>query len=237
MTNEIARLDQAQLPAQGSGYAITGEIAQATTLTLAAGEKVWACRGAIVSLDQGVSWHLEVPGGVSAAVGRAFAGEGLALTRIVSSRAGARVVLGSGQPGKVLAWNLGAGGDVVCTRGSFLAATGEVEIIPTVARKAGAALFGGAGLVLQRIHGRGVAFVHGSGDFVRHELQAGEILQVSSGNLAAFGAGVDYDIVGVRGCRNILFGGEGLFMARLTGPGVVLTQTLKRTAVARAGSR
>lgn len=236
MTNEITKLEEAQLPATGSGYAITGEIAQATTLTLAAGEKAWASRGALVSLDDGVRWHLEVPGGVGAAVGRAFAGEGLSLTRIVCSRGGAKVVLASGQPGKVIAWDLDAGGDVVCTRGSFLAATGDVEIIPTVAKKAGAALFGGAGLVLQRIRGRGVAFVHGSGDFVRHELGAGEVVQVSTGNLAAFGAGVDYDIVGVRGCRNMLFGGEGLFMARLTGPGVVLTQTLKR-ALPRAPSR
>ncbi len=233
MTNEILHFDDAKLPARGAGYEITGEIAQAATLTLHSGEKAWASRGALVSLDDGIGWHLEVPGGVGAAVGRAFAGEGLSLTRISSSKAGARVVLASGQPGKVIAWDLDAGGDVVCTRGSFLAATGDVEIIPTVAKRAGAALFGGAGIVLQRIHGRGVAFVHGSGDFVRHELAAGQVLQVSTGNLAAFSAGVDYGIVGVQGCRNILFGAEGLFMARLAGPGVVLTQTLKRAPATR----
>lgn len=235
MSQEITTLADAKLPAKGDSYEITGEIAQAATLTLASGEKAWASRGSLVSLDDGIAWHLEVPGGVGAAVGRAFAGEGLALTRISSSRGGAKVVLASGQPGKVIAWDLTGGGDVVCTRGSFLAATGDVEIIPTVAKRAGAALFGGAGLVLQRIRGRGIAFVHGSGDFVRHELGPGQILQVSTGNLAAFGAEVDYGIVGVKGCRNMMFGSEGLFMARLVGPGVVLTQTLKRSQPRAAG--
>lgn len=236
MTEAITTLEDAKLPAKGAGYEIAGEIAQSATLTLAAGEKAWASRGSLVSLDDGISWHLEVPGGVGAAVGRAFAGEGLALTRLSSSKGGAHVVLAAGQPGKVIAWDLTGGGDVVCTRGSFLAATGDVEIVPTVAKRAGAALFGGAGLVLQRIKGRGIAFVHGSGDFVRHELAPGQVLQVSTGNLAAFGADVDYGIVGVKGCRNMLFGSEGLFMARLVGPGVVLTQTLKR-APPRQGGR
>lgn len=216
-------------------YDISGEIAQSVTLRLQANEKIWASRGAIVSLSDGVRWHLQVPGGVGAAVGRAFAGEGLALTRIHADRDGREVVLAAGQPGKVIAWDLERDGDVVCTRGSFLAAVGEAEIIPTVARRAGAAFFGGAGLVLQRIRGKGIAFVHGSGDFVRHDLNAGEVLQVSTGNLSAFGAKVDYGIVGVKGCRNMLFGSEGLFMARLEGPGVVLTQTLKRTLPRASG--
>jgi uncharacterized protein (AIM24 family) len=207
---------------------ITGEIAQAVRLTLGQGEEVWASRGSLVSYSDGIAWKLKIPGGVGAAVGRAFAGEGMALTRIRSERAGAEVVLGAGQAGKVHAWDLASAGEVLCTRGSFLAATGDVEIIPSVAKRAGAAFFGGAGVILQRIRGRGTVFVHGSGDFVHHELTAGQILQVSTGNLAALGAAVDYDIVGVKGCRNMLFGGEGLFMARLKGPGPVLLQTLKR---------
>jgi uncharacterized protein (AIM24 family) len=215
-------------------WSIRGEIAQSLELRMASGEAVWASKGVIVSLGEGVRWHLKVPGGVGAAVGRAFAGEGLALTRILCDRDGASVVLGAGQPGKITPWDLEKQGPVVCTRGSFLAARGEVDIIPTVAKRAGAAFFGGAGLILQKISGRGTAFIHGSGDFVRHDLADGEVLQASTGNLAAFGAGVDYGIVGVKGCRNMLFGGEGLFMARLTGPGPVLLQTLKR-ALPRAG--
>ena len=87
-----------------------------------------------------------------------------------------------------------------------------------------------AGLFLQHVSGSGIALIHGSGDFVEHDLAAGASLLVSTGNLAAFADSVDYDIQGVAGCRRIAFGGEGLFMTRLTGPGRVLLQSLKRTA-------
>lgn len=206
---------------------IEGAIAQSVRMRLQKDEKVWASRGSLVSLDDGVKWKLEVPGGASAAIGRAFAGEGLSLTRIWGEGPGKEVVLGAGQPGKVTAWPL-AEGAILCTRGSFLAARGDVDITATVAKRAGAAFFGGAGLILQKVSGRGTAFVHGAGDFVERRLKAGESIEVSTGNLAAFAESVDYSIVGVSGCRNMFFGGEGLFMAKLTGPGMVFLQTLRR---------
>ncbi len=105
----------------------------------------------------------------------------------------------------------------------------RVDIDVRVAKRAGAAFFGGAGLFLQHVSGSGTALIHGSGDFIEHDLAAGDSLLVSTGNLAAFADSVDYDIQGVAGCRRIAFGGEGLFMTRLTGPGRVLLQSLKRT--------
>jgi uncharacterized protein (AIM24 family) len=101
-----------------------------------------------------------------------------------------------------------------------------------IARRAGAALFGGAGLFLQKVSGKGMVLVHGAGDFVDFRLKERESILVSTGNLAAFSESVDYDIQGIGGCRRIIFGGEGLFMTRLTGPGRVLLQSLKRTALA-----
>ena len=214
---------------------IEGEIAQSVRMTLLKDEKVWASRGSLVSLDHGVKWKLEVPGGASAAIGRAFAGEGLSLTRIWAEKKGCEVVLGAGQPGKIAAWPLDRGA-ILCTRGSFLAARGDVDIRATVAKRAGAALFGGAGLILQKVSGKGVAFVHGAGDFVARDLKRGESIEVSTGNLAAFQESVDYSIVSVAGCRNMLFGGEGLFMAKLTGPGIVYIQTLRRAPAARGNA-
>ena len=115
------------------------------------------------------------------------------------------------------------------TRGAFVAAWGEdIDITVTVARRAGAAVFGGAGLFLQTISGFGFVLVHGSGDFFERQMAAGEEFLVSTGNLAAFSSGIDYDIRGVGGCRRMIFGGEGLFMTNLRGPGRVLLQTLKR---------
>lgn len=209
-------------------HEIAGEIAQSVRLEMHRGESLWASRGSLLSYTQGIAWHLRVPGGAGAAIGRVMAGEGAALTRIEASVSGAEVTLTANQPGKILAWSLEASGPVVCTRGSFLAAEGDVTIRPTMARRGGAALFGGSGLILQQVAGTGTVFIHLSGDYRDHDLAPGQELQVSTGNLAAFAQSVDYDIRGVAGCRNMMFGGEGLFMAVLRGPGRVLTQTLKR---------
>jgi len=167
-----------------------------------------------------------------------ISGEGVALTYLEGSADGQRVTLAANQPGKIIAWDLD-GGPVITTRGSFVAAFGpRVDIDVRVAKRAGAAFFGGAGLFLQHISGAGIVLVHGSGDFIERDLAQGEAVLVSTGNLAAFAESVDYDIQGVAGCRRMVFGGEGLFMTRLKGPGRVLLQTLKReTHAPRRGSQ
>lgn len=217
-------------------YEIKGELAQVALLTLEAGETCWGNRGTLMSLTPAIDWTLKVPGGLGGAVKRSFAGEGISLLFIEAQKDNQHVALTSNQPGKIMAWDL-SGGSVLTTRGSFVAAFGkQVDITVVVARRAGAAFFGGAGLFLQKISGDGMALIHGSGDFVERNLQDGESILVSTGNLAAFAEGVDYDIQGVGGCRRMLFGGEGLFMTKLTGPGQVLLQTLKRTTASRSSS-
>ncbi len=218
-------------------YAIQGDLAQVAVLSLSAGEMAWASKGALMSITPGIEWTLKIPGGLGGAVRRSLSGEGISLTYIQAQKDNQQVVLASNQPGKVVAWNL-ADGPVLTTRGSFVAAFGaDIDITVVVARRAGAALFGGAGLFLQKISGQGVVLVHGAGDFMDRQLQAGESILVSTGNLAAFAEAVDYNIQGVAGCRRILFGGEGLFMTRLTGPGRVLLQTLKRgSGTSKAGA-
>lgn len=209
-------------------YSIEGELAQMAHLEMDRGETCWASRGALIALDPDLDWTLRVPGGAGGAARRMMSGEGIALTFLQASRDGQRATLAANQPGKILAWDLDAGA-VVATRGSFVAAFGpSVQIDVTVARRAGAAFFGGAGLFLQRLSGRGTALIHGAGDFVERDLAKGESILVSTGSLAAFADSVDYDIQGVAGCRRIAFGGEGLFMTRLTGPGRVLLQSLRR---------
>lgn len=208
-------------------YEIHGELAQHAVLTFEANETCWAAKGGIMSYTDGIEWALRVPGGISGAVGRVFAGEGIALSHLRATEARARASLASNQPGKIFVWEP-AGGPVLTTRGSFLAAWGNVAINVTIARRAGAAFFGGAGLFLQRISGSGTVLIHGSGDLDDRTLAPGESLTVSTGHLAAFAASIDYDIRYVGGVRKVLFGGEGLFMTRLTGPGRVLLQTLKR---------
>jgi uncharacterized protein (TIGR00266 family) len=209
-------------------YTIEGKLAQTVRLRLKEGEKCWASRGSLMSLDEGIEWTLKVPGGIGGAGRRMLSGEGISLILIEGRAGGGEVILSSHQPGKVIAWNLDES-PALATRGSFIGAVGpSVDIDVRVARRAGAALFGGTGLFLQKLSGQGLAFIHGAGDFIEHDLAAGQSILVSTGNLAAFGDSVDYDVKTVGGLRRIFFGGEGLFMTRLTGPGKVLLQSLKR---------
>ena len=210
-------------------YIVEGELAQVAKLTLNKGESVWGSKGSLMSYDPAVKWTLKVPGGVEGAVRRVFSGEGVTLTFIEATADNQQAILASNQPGKIVDWQL-SDGAVVTTRGSFMGAFGqEINIDVIVARRAGAALFGGAGLFLQKISGHGTVLVHGSGDFIDYRLEEGQSILVSTGNLAAFSETVDYNIQSVAGCRRILFGGEGLFLTKLTGPGRVLLQSLKRS--------
>ncbi|MBW3598756.1 MAG: AIM24 family protein, partial [Planctomycetes bacterium] len=221
-------------------YRISGEIAQTATFEMDAGETLWASKGAIVTYSRGIDWDLKIPGGLGGAIKRSLAGEGIALTYVQSRQDKQRIVLSANAPGHIAVWDLQVGGPVLATRGAFLAAWGSnLDITATVARRAGAAIFGGAGLFLQKVSGVGKVLVHGSGDFLDHDLAADEEILVSTGNLAAFSEQVDYNIRGVGGLKKIVFGREGIFLTKLTGPGKVMLQSLKRglaTAARHAGS-
>lgn len=214
-------------------YGIEGTISQYTEVTLSAGENLWISKGNLVSLDQGLEWQLKLPGGAEGAVKRVLAGESMAMVWVTARKEGC-CRMASNEPGKITVWNLETDGPIVTTRGAFLGAWGDIDITVTTARRVGAMIFGGAGLFLQKISGKGLVFVHGAGDFVDLELAEGRSLQVSTGNLAAFAAHVDYDVRMVGGCLQKIFGGEGLFMTEMRGPGRVLLQSLKRSAAHRA---
>lgn len=220
-------LESEELSRYVRSISIDGVIAQTVQMELAQGQALWASRGSLLAYDDGIDWSLKVPGGASKALGRMMSGEGIALTRVQCRRDGASITLSANQPGRLATWDLDRG-PIVCTSGSFVAALGDVDIDVTVARSAGAALFGGAGLFLQKLSGTGIAIVHGAGDFVERQLAPGETLLVSTGNLALFSGEVDYGVRGVGGCRKMMFGGEGMFMTELKGPGWVMLQSLKK---------
>lgn len=209
-------------------YEISGEIAQQARVRLNEGDWLWTTKGALMGYTGQIRWYLKVPGGAGGAARRLLSGEGIALTRVEADAEGQEVLLAANNPGHIRAWDLNDG-TLLATRGALLGAWGvDVRIDVAVAKRAGAALFGGAGLFLQRLSGQGTVLIHGSGDFDQRDLDAGQEIFVSTGNLAAFADSVDYNIRGVAGCRQMLFGGEGFFMTRLEGPGRVLLQTLKR---------
>jgi uncharacterized protein (AIM24 family) len=206
---------------------IGGELAQTVSVELGQGQTMWASKGSLLAYDSNLQWSLKIPGGAGKAIGRMMSGESASLAFIECKTASSKLVLSANQAGKLVTWDL-SNGPIVCTSGAFVAAMGNVDISVTVARSAGAALFGGGGLFMQRLSGTGIVFLHGAGDFIERQLAPGEKMLVSTGNLAVFSGDVNYNIRGVGGCFKSLFGGEGLFMTEMTGPGWVMLQSLKK---------
>jgi uncharacterized protein (AIM24 family) len=159
---------------------------------------------------------------------RLVTGESLFTTVFThQGRGKARVAFASPTPGAILPIKLsGVGGTLICQKDSFLAAARGVSIGVHFQRRIMTGLFGGEGFVMQKLEGDGWVFVQMGGTLVERELKPGEVLHVDTGCLAAYTSGVDFDLETVRGVRSMFFGGEGVFFARLQGPGKVWIQSL-----------
>ena len=159
---------------------------------------------------------------------RLITGESLFTTVFTHEGIGkARVAFAAPFPGNILAFKLSDyGGRLICQKDSFLAAARGVQIGIHLQRKILTGLFGGEGFIMQRLDGDGWAFVHVGGTLIEKELKRGEILHVDTGCVAAMTADVDMDIERVGGIKSMIFGGEGVFFARLEGPGKVWLQSL-----------
>ncbi|AEG93865.1 TIGR00266 family protein [Ramlibacter tataouinensis] len=159
---------------------------------------------------------------------RLVTGESLFTTVYTNHGAGKqRVAFAAPYPGKILPMNLRElGGSLVCQKDSFLCAARGVSLGIALQRRLSAGFFGGEGFIMQKLEGDGLAFVHAGGTVVRRELQPGQTLLADTGCVVAYTPGVGFDIQYVGKVRTALFGGEGLFFARLTGPGTVWLQSL-----------
>lgn len=127
--------------------------------------------------------------------------------------------------GEVLPIDVGATGGMICQKGAFLCAQESVTLSVALTKKLSAGLFGGEGFILQDITGKGMVFLEIDGNKVEKNLGPGEVIKVDTGNVVAFEKSIKYEIETVKGLKNIFFGGEGLFLTKLTGPGRVILQT------------
>lgn len=227
-------------------YNLYGDDMQIVEIELDPGEGVRAEAGAMVYMEQDIRMQTGTGGGLFKGFKRMVTGESFFITTFLNEgRQKSRVGFGAPFPGKIIPLDLQkVGGKFMCQKDSFLCAARGVDIELAFTKKIGAGLFGGEGFILQRLEGDGMAFVHAGGTIIERDLAAGESIRVDTGCLAAFAATVDYDIQFIGGFKNALFGGEGLFMASLTGPGKVYLQSLplsrladRITAAARAGNR
>jgi uncharacterized protein (TIGR00266 family) len=220
-------------------FEIKGQELQFLEIELDPGESAVAEAGALVWKDASVGMTT-VFGDGSGGAGAGFMGKLLgAGKRLVSGeslfttvfthngRGKARVAFASPTPGSILPINLGQyGGSLICQKDSFLAAARGVSIGVHFQKRVMTGLFGGEGFIMQKLEGDGWVFVQMGGTVIERELAPGEELHVDTGCLAAFTPSVDFDLVTAGGVRSVFFGGEGLFFARLTGPGKVWVQSL-----------
>jgi len=216
------------MPAHDIDYRLIGDDLQIVEIELDPGEAVRAEAGAMLYMDGDVRMDTGTGGGFMRGLKRRLTGESFFITSFLNEGRGkARVAFSAPYPGKVVALDLGAeGGSFLCQKDTFLCAAEGIEIEVAFTKKIGAGLFGGEGFILQRLEGDGLAFCHAGGTIVERDLAGGEVLMVDTGCLVAFAESVDYDIQFQGGFKNALFGGEGLFLARVEGPGKVFLQSL-----------
>lgn len=209
-------------------YKIYGDDMQIVEIELDPNEGVRAEAGAMLYMSDGVQMQTSTGGGLFKGFKRIFTGESFFITTFLhQGRGKGHVAFSAPYPGKVIPLQLDdLGGTFLCQKDSFLCAAQGIEIEVAFTKRIGTGLFGGEGFILQRLEGNGLAFVHAGGTVIERELAPGQTLRVDTGCLVAFSPTVDYDIQFVGGFKNTLFGGEGLFMTKLTGPGLVYLQSL-----------
>jgi uncharacterized protein (TIGR00266 family) len=211
-------------------YTIQGDNLQVIRIRLQPGQELYAEAGKMVYKQPQVAWETRMTGEtlgekLLGALKRKLMGESLFLTYFRASVPGEVGFAGS-YPGRVQAFELKPGQTIFVQRDAFVVAQSSIQLNIAMVKRLGAGFFGGEGFILEQLTGPGTVFIHAGGDFVEFTLAAGESLQIDTGCIVAFEETVDYDIQLAGGIRTALFGGEGLFLATLTGPGRVIVQSL-----------
>ncbi len=207
-------------------YQIFGTLMQSLDIYLGPGESIFSESGGMAWMRGDVEMNTNTRGGLMAGLGRALSGESLFMTTYTCKSGEALVVFTPEAPGKVMPMMLAPGQSLICQKDSFMCAQESVTLEMHFRKRLGAGLFGGEGFILQKVTGPGVAFLELPGDVREYTLAPGQTMKVDPGHIAFFEPTVNYDITTVKGLKNILFAGEGLFLATLTGPGKVWLQTM-----------
>jgi uncharacterized protein (TIGR00266 family) len=206
-------------------YALSGAVMQTLEIDLAPGETVYSQTNCMCWMSDSIDMETHTGGGFFAGLKRSFGGGTFFITEF-KSRGEGHVAFAPRFPGAILAIPLRDGQSLICRKETFLCAEISVRLELAWQRRFGAGLFGGEGFILQKVTGPGMVWLDLSGEVVHRDLAAGEKLLVSAGHVGVIDPSVSFDIQMVKGFRNILFGGEGLFLATLTGPGHIALQSM-----------
>ncbi len=219
-------------------YEILGDDIQLVEITLDPDETVIAEAGVMNYMEDGITFQAKMGDGSKpqqgffgklGAVGkRVLTGESLFMTHFTNEGKGRRKVgFAAPYPGRIIPLDLSEHDEkIICEKGAFLCAAFGTEIGIHFRKKLGVGLFGGEGFILQKLEGDGMAFLHSGGTIIERELRDGEIIRLDTGCLVAMEQDVEYNIERAGSLKSMFFGGEGLFLATLEGPGKIWIQTL-----------
>ena len=216
-------------------YRIKGDDMQLLEVKLGNNSSIYAEVGSLMYMEDGIQMKTNTAGGIFKGFKRVLTRENFFLTTYSYCGVGGNTIaFGAPHPGKIIPIEMEEhDGEFIIQKGAFLCASDDIAIDVKFNRKLGTGLFGGEGFIMQKLKGSGVSFVHACGAIEKKELKDGEELRLDTGCLVGFDKTVDFDIKFVGGLRNALFGGEGLFLALLVGPGTVYMQSLPFRRLAR----
>ncbi|MCL2357602.1 MAG: TIGR00266 family protein [Defluviitaleaceae bacterium] len=215
-------------------HRIVGDPFPVVICELSKGEKMITQRGGMSWRTAGIKMDTSSTGGLLKGLKRTLAGNDFFLNHYTALEDNQEIAFGLSFPGEIKTFDLSGGKDIVAQKKAFIACTSGVDIDIFFNKKLGAGFWGGEGFILQRLSGEGLAFIEIDGHTKEYDLAPGEKLIIDQGYLAAMEPTVSFSIEFVKGLKNIAFGGEGLVLGKLTGPGKVWLQTLPISGLARA---
>lgn len=217
----------------GIEYQIIGSTLPALVVELPVGQSIFSESGGMSWMSDNIKMETDMRGGLFRSLMRKLSGESLLVVTFMAADEPGIVGFTAEFPGRIVSLNLGAGQSIICQRDSFMCAEFSVRLDFVFEQGYKAGLLGKGGLVLQRLTGPGLAFVQFNGEIVEYELERDQELMVDLGHLAMYEPEVDFDMEMIGGTYNVIFGGEGLFLGKLKGPGKVWLQTMPAMSMAR----
>ena len=215
-------------------YQIVGEPLPVAICTLEPGQTIITERGSMSWMTPNVKMETKGVGGVGKMIGRAFSGESAFQNKFTAEGGTGQVAFASSFPGSIRGYEIAPGKELIVQKSAFLACDEGVELSVFFQKKFGVGAVGGEGFIMQKLSGSGTALIEIDGHAVEYELQAGQSLIIDNGHLAAMSATCTMDVRMNKGVKNLLFGGEGAFNTVVTGPGIIVLQTMPAPGFAEA---
>ena len=211
-------------------YEVQGNSLPVLCVNLEAGEEIICQSGAMSWMDSGIEMKTEA-GGLGKMLGRMVSGENMFTNRYIAKESG-EIAFASHFPGSILAMEVTPEHPIIAQKGAFLASTSGVETSVFFQKKVGNMFFGGEGLIMQKYSGNGIVFIEVDGHAAEYDLAAGQTKIIDTGYLVTMDATCNMEIVTVKGVKNMLFGGEGLFNTVISGPGHLVVQSMPKEQLA-----